>query len=337
MISSHHALIKQALSERLRKLCSSNSCKGVEAVRNNLCDPVRVFVKQEPHKLSKLLQKRFRLISSVSLVDSLEERVLYQRRTKFEIANWDSIPSKPGMGSTDQNIGVLAREMSSILEEHGVLMDDDVAGWDWQEKWYLLMATLVVNMITMRVIWDSDYGRAMRNREVAACYPVLADSAGTLYVLTQPVKCSGRFVTSFKNSTGRACLGVLAGTRPMCMGDDCNEGPLKGKSDVPNVIRKYAALGYSSKIFEVTENTTLEGSIFCSLRFYIKKNGEISAEPVRWVRSLYRLVSKKYTHADLSQFEFEVRNCREYQANDGLRKYLVANVAEVGSPQIAPN
>lgn len=337
MIENYRALLKQALSERLRKLCSSNPLRGAAAVRDHLSDPVRVFVKQEPHKLAKIQQGRFRLISSVSLLDSLIERILYQRRAKFEIANWDSIPSKPGMGSTDENVSVLAKEMSDILREHGVLLDDDVAGWDWQVKWWLFVATLIVNMTTMRVRWDSDYGNALRSREVAACYPVLSDSAGSLYELEEPLMCSGRFVTSFKNSTGRATLGTLAGTKPMCMGDDCNEGPLKGRDDVANVLSRYAALGYPERIFETTQNFRLEGAIFCSLRFYFKPNGEVSAEPVRWIRSLYRLVSKKYTHSDLSQFEFEVRNCREYLANDGLRKYLVANVAEVGSPQSEPN
>lgn len=331
MIDNHHGLIKEALLARIKLLCSGRVLKGVDAVKSLHCDPVRLFIKMEPHKLQKLLQGRFRLISSVSLIDSLVERVLYQRRAKLEIRSWDSIPSKPGMGASDDSINLLAAEIVGLLHRYGVVIDDDVAGWDWELKWFLLCAAIFADMIVMGVRFDSDYGRCLRSREAAAAYPVLADSAGYLYSLLHPVMTSGRFVTSYRNSRARVILGTLAGTQPMAMGDDCNESPIN--KVVAPTIKVYESLGYPRDIFEYIENRRLDGTIFCSMRFYHSDAG-VSAEPVRWLRSLYRLLSKKYTHADLAQFEYEVRNCREYNANDGLRAYLHANVAEVGSPQI---
>lgn len=40
-------------------------------------DPIKVFVKQEPHKSSKLAEGRVRIISAVSVVDTMIDRILY--------------------------------------------------------------------------------------------------------------------------------------------------------------------------------------------------------------------------------------------------------------------
>lgn len=43
----------------------------------NVADDIKVFVKQEPHKLKKLAEGRVRLISAVSLIDSTVDRILF--------------------------------------------------------------------------------------------------------------------------------------------------------------------------------------------------------------------------------------------------------------------
>jgi len=67
-----------------------------------LCDPVRLFVKGEPHKVVKILEGRVRLIMSVSLMDKVIEMVLHNHVNKHEIANWQRLPYKPGMGFTHE-------------------------------------------------------------------------------------------------------------------------------------------------------------------------------------------------------------------------------------------
>lgn len=307
--------------------------RGSAALTANLADAVRIFIKQEPHKLVKIEAGRLRIIASVSLLDSLVERCLYQRRAKREISRWTEIPSKPGMGASDENIQQLAAEIDKMVADLGCDLDSDVNGWDWQLKWWCFLAALYVDFVLMDVVAYSDYFNAMTSRELAAMYPVLCDSKGSLYELVEAIMGSGRFVTSYKNSRKRTLLSSIAGTRCICMGDDCNEAPLPGVS-IESVRSSYRSMGYPDSCFEVTENVTLAGTIFCSLRFYLKEDGSCSAEPVRWIRSLYRLLSKAYTVADLAQFEHEVRNCREYQECEQLRKFLVASaVARVGAPQ----
>lgn len=332
VITGFYSVIKEALLQRLQLLTKTLPLRGSAAVKSGVADPVRIFVKQEPHKWVKILLGRFRLIASVSLLDSLIERALYQRRCKLEIRDWAEIPSKPGMGASDEHIQLLALSITRLMRETGVDMDTDVAGWDWQTKWWLMLAAVFVDLKIMDIPIDSDYGRAILARELAAMYPVLSDSEGVMYEVDEPIMASGRFVTSYRNSRMRTLASCIAGTTSMCMGDDCNEGP-QVVTDA-EVVESYTSMGYPPKIFEITRTHSLDSTVFCSLRFYERDDGTITAEPVRWIRSLYRLLSKKFTLIDLAQFEYEVRNSREYQANVALREALrVAAVAEVGSPQ----
>jgi len=77
-----------------------------ECVARGFMDPVRVFVKNEPHKLSKIQTGRVRLIMSVSIIDKMIEMLLARHSCKKNIANWKTIPSKPGIGfsSDDRNV-----------------------------------------------------------------------------------------------------------------------------------------------------------------------------------------------------------------------------------------
>lgn len=56
------------------------SLSAVERVWLYLVDPVRFFVKNEPHSVDKVLNRRFRLISSFSVVDSIVQRLATRDR-----------------------------------------------------------------------------------------------------------------------------------------------------------------------------------------------------------------------------------------------------------------
>ena len=57
-------------------------------------DPIKVFVKQEPHKMSKIKQERYRLISGVSLVDTLVDRLLLQWLAQNVVEHVGETPSR---------------------------------------------------------------------------------------------------------------------------------------------------------------------------------------------------------------------------------------------------
>lgn len=56
-----------AVTERIQSLLSGE----MEA------DDIKVFVKQEPHSWEKISEGRFRLISAVSMVDTMVDRIVF--------------------------------------------------------------------------------------------------------------------------------------------------------------------------------------------------------------------------------------------------------------------
>jgi len=83
--------IVELVSERIRLLRALgpeviSKLSPQERVELKLCDPVRFFVKNEPHSAEKVERKRFRLISSVSLIDSLTQRCVGGDQNDMEIS-----------------------------------------------------------------------------------------------------------------------------------------------------------------------------------------------------------------------------------------------------------
>lgn len=131
-------LAAEAVVERLEEMLevealASLSYDAGTLVRRSLRDPVKVFVKNEPHKRMKLLLERYRLISCVSFVDQIIERVLYTPQAKLEISLWRHLLVKPGMGATDDDFRSIW-DMKLQLEQIGLCLDTDVEGWDWSVK-----------------------------------------------------------------------------------------------------------------------------------------------------------------------------------------------------------
>lgn len=92
-------------------------------------DPIRVFVKREPHKVSKIKEKRWRLIWSMGLIDRLVNDLLFGDLAKAEIANFDEIPSQPGLGFFEGNWDRLAHRLigNPPCERFAAM---DISGWD---------------------------------------------------------------------------------------------------------------------------------------------------------------------------------------------------------------
>jgi hypothetical protein len=78
ILTENLAQITDLVIDRL-KLLNDNDISGLNAqelVEGNFCDPVRVFIKAEPHSTNKVNQDRWRLIFAVSVVDQIIERLL---------------------------------------------------------------------------------------------------------------------------------------------------------------------------------------------------------------------------------------------------------------------
>lgn len=85
-------------------------------------DPIRLFIKPEPHKKQKLLQKRYRLISSVSVVDQIIDQMIFGFQNQAFLDNHHYTPVRVGWSWFKGGWRSVARS--------GV-MACDKTGWDW--------------------------------------------------------------------------------------------------------------------------------------------------------------------------------------------------------------
>jgi hypothetical protein len=238
-------------------------------------DPVRLFVKNEPHSARKLEQRAYRLISSVSVVDQIVSRLLFGRLNELEIANFQSIPSQPGMGLEDEDF----HRMGSWLSQGSQLVSTDISGFDWNVTlWQLLdeaqVRCLLYGLSPVDKAWSLIHSRAW-----ALAHSVLVLSDGVLLAQQRPgLQKSGDYTTSSTNSRIMAMLLLYSGATSMwTMGDDAvsigtDETALRSFLDVKE---------FSSSAAEFT---------FCAHRVRGTSEGTYEVSFQNWRKSAYRLL-----------------------------------------------
>ncbi|APG75955.1 hypothetical protein 3 [Hubei sobemo-like virus 13] len=97
-------------------------------------DPLKVFVKQEPHKVEKLKDDRLRLIMSVSLVDALVDRILFMRLANQVIKKHTLTNILIGWSP----LGGGYRLIDALFP--GETISIDKKAWDWSVPYWLLEA-----------------------------------------------------------------------------------------------------------------------------------------------------------------------------------------------------
>ena len=254
-----------------------------ELVQMGFCDPIRLFVKQEPHTLKKCKEGRFRLISSVSLVDQIVERLLFGPQNQLEITMWRSIPSKPGMGLSQYE---QAQSIWNDLKYKHLgcpAAEADISGFDWSVQSWELWADC--SMRALLGNFTPEVKHLAMSRFYCLMNSVFQLSNGTLIEQGKPgLMKSGSYCTSSTNSRIRCLMAELIGS-PWCiaMGDDSVEG------FVPDAKRKYEELGHCCKDY-VACATTAEGALesvnFCSHRIAEKQFYLTS-----WPKTLYRYLT----------------------------------------------
>lgn len=278
-----------------------------ELVMVGVRDPIKLFIKDEPHKEAKVKAGRFRLISSVSVVDSVVERVLFSKQNKMEIKAHRKLPFKPGMGLSDQGMQDLYGYFQKIMDE-GPTCSSDISGWDWTVPgWLMDMAR------DFRLACGSSSGawaRMVSQFYYGQSRCVFVDSDGFMFAQRVPgIQKSGSYLTSSDNSHMRYMLayiveakaGPVVGRYRGCqMGDDALERYTPGMEEV-----------YKGYGFQTRGTTRMERKIsFCSTLF----DGTWKGEPENWHRTLFRLLSKDETDADYpgfqEQFLYELRHAR---------------------------
>lgn len=307
LIRDYRPELVEGVRTRIVFLCKAvpravNELDARGLVSLGLCDIVRVFVKNEPHKREKIQSLRERLIMSISLVDQVVERFLYAPQNRLEVERWTECPSSPGIGFDDETNRVTFGLFKPYMDT-GILRTSDISGWDWCYKPWLEYADCEIRVKLAGLDHDHPLANAMRTRSLCALRSVFSLSDGRLFELGfDGIMKSGRYVTSSTNSRARVLLADVVqlrqtGQHGWCrsMGDDAGESHADGAVDA------YEALG-----FRVKEYEECDGQFeFCS---HLYKDGR--AEPLTWAKTLYRYLSQSERTADLrAQFLYEIRDC----------------------------
>jgi hypothetical protein len=278
-------LVVKAILERLQLLWDLDTNKDfspMELVNQGVVDPCKVFVKNEPHKDTKIQEGRVRLICSVSLIDNIIARLLCELQNKTEIAHHTRLSVKPGLGLHDDGLRSLnnyvSRKFADVVPAEG-----DAKGWDWSvQSWDFDMdCERRVDLARGR---GTDYERILRAHFYCMARKVFILGDGTMHQQMLPgIMPSGWFNTSSSNSNIRVMnhhiLARRLGFTPkiMAMGDDSVE------ANFEDAVIHYASLGKTMGMFNAVETTNFE---FCSTSF----DGDLGF-PVNIDKQIFNLLS----------------------------------------------
>lgn len=161
-------------------------------LQSRVCDPIRLFIKPEPHKGKKLRNMAYRLISSVSVIDQIIDGLLFGAMNDVMVDNYLDLPSK--VGWTPYLGGW------KIMPPCGNVSLDKSA-WDWSvnpwiiECLYTLREKLCDNMCDQwkdlalwryrclfgNPVFVTSGGQLLRQRESgvmkSGCYNTIADNS----------------------------------------------------------------------------------------------------------------------------------------------------------------
>lgn len=266
---------------------SFNHTTGSQLVDALVCDPIYTFIKDEPHKREKLDKNRFRLISGVSLVDNLIERLLFSKQNKLEIELNTDIPFKPGMGLHDEGQEKLFSWFKSRQAEYPVC-SSDVSGWDWSVPAWLLDADLEYRR---RFCYGSDpWYYLARVRFECMKFKVFQLPSGKMFTQNIPgILPSGSYITSSTNSHMRLILCFIV---QLSLGVDAEsdaEGGQMGDDAleryVDGMLEQYTQLGFTVKGIQMMPPGEFS---FCSTHWDNQPYGQ----PESWAKTLFRFLHK---------------------------------------------
>lgn len=284
--------VSNCVIERLSLLLKINFTESAqELVASGSCDPWRLFIKNEPHSELKISTGRLRLIWNGSIIDQLIDRLLFNKQNKLEIANWLHIPSKPGMGFSDEDCNNLYAEVEKTIGISNML-SIDVSGWDFsfQELFYDLDCERRIKFMKA----TGNLERLIRARFYCLKYKVVTFSDGVMYEqVIAGIMASGWFNTSSSNSYGANCMARIAEAKQSFSNGDDALADRYVKKEI------YEKFGFTTKLFLESTADTFE---FCSTIY----DGSRYHPSSPW-RTFFRLCAQSKPLEFLDQFVFDMR------------------------------
>lgn len=214
-------------------------------------DPIKVFIKPEPHKSSKLREGRLRLISAVSLVDTMVDRVLFSWLMEAAVTTVGKTPSMIGW------VPIRGSWRALRAAYPGPNLCVDKSAWDWTVQGWLIEALekVICELALEAPPW---WIQSVRARFCLLfedpTYQFLDGSTAK-----QPGKGimkSGCYLTILANTLGQVLIHCIAATRvgvdplvsaPKALGDDTLQRA-RDFPDVPEYVRQLESLGCQAKV-----------------------------------------------------------------------------------------
>ncbi|APG75771.1 hypothetical protein 2 [Hubei sobemo-like virus 29] len=209
-------------------------------IRDRVSDPIRLFIKAEPHKLKKLEDGRYRLISSVSVVDQLIDHMLFGDMNESLVENWLNVPSKIGWSHLWGGWRSIPRDWVAV----------DKSSWDWtMQSWVCEMVLEVRLRLCSNPSQEWLDLAQWRYRELFL-NPLFVTSGGWILRQMRPgVMKSGCVNTIADNSIAQSILDVRVcyelGLSPeplMSLGDDTYQKKRAAMGEYLERLSQYAIL-----------------------------------------------------------------------------------------------
>lgn len=238
-------------------------------------DPIRVFIKPEPHKVSKIEEGRLRIISSVSAVDTMIDRMLYTDLSEAIVLH--HYRTNFMIGWTPIKLGIVTLRTKLALTTR--YLNVDKSAFDWTVPWWLIEE--LRKYVLALAVGNGNEWNQVHNARFHCLFdkPVFEFSDGTVVQQQLPgVMKSGCYLTIILNSIGQVLIHSLIEYAlekefelPICVGDDT----VQAATDDQRYLIAMEQLGFALKP-QVSDKIMFAGVIaegpYAYLPEYVEKN-----------------------------------------------------------------
>jgi hypothetical protein len=268
-------------------------------------DPLSPIIKNEPHKSSKVITGKYRVVQCLSIVDQIVERVIFGQFPGTCINSYPNLNMLAGIGFTDKMNQELGEVYTAMCDKHPKYtpVTTDVITWDSR-----VSVPMVGGFVDTVFKSCSNPSAFLRQSLDNWCHV----SVKTAYIVPSGVvfvkNVDGQTISGSTETTELNC--VARGLAAMAVksidhrnnGDDCIEMTLLDKTAI---IAAYAKIGIPVREVEVQGR---ESFTFCSHNYRLQ-NGRWTATLESWPKAAYKLFStKKGDRELLAAFLYEVRH-----------------------------
>jgi hypothetical protein len=262
VIAALPELLFEAVIDRLGLLCQQmpdHVRTAADFVSYGYCDPYKLFIKNEPHVRTKIENGRFRIIFSVSIVDQCVAKVLFDDQNSLEKEVWRMIPTKCGLGFTQEHDRAI---VDYVMENCEITPDStDASGWDFSVQGWELELVANSRIAQSGLPPNHPWSVAVRNYYKVTSLKCLVQTDGQIWEQTEPgIMASGLLNTGQDNSKiGYLDRKILNIPFVMQAGDD------SVATSIPNLTQRMLELGH-----RVTVERLEPGALFafCSRQYF---------------------------------------------------------------------